>query len=144
MWWRGVQKHKLIYKRCHPVMARYMSCGVCMKVCPVQRYGMKAVMDHYVGTGQVLGKGTHMLEGYSMQGLGYFGPGELPHFSNDFFQTPHGKNEDVLFEELKDRIKAGQVPDGPQGDAVLKEFKQKVTKYVLAPERDLPDPAALG
>ncbi len=143
VWWRGVQKHKLIYKRCHPVMARYQSCGVCMKVCPVQRYGMNAVIGHYVETGQVLGKGTHMLEGYSMQGQGYFGPGELPHFSNDFFQAPHGKNEDVLFEELKDRIKAGQVPDGPQGDAVLNEFKQRVAKYVLAAEGDLVDPSAL-
>ena len=70
VWWRGVQKHKLIYKRCRPVMARYDGCAVCMKTCPVQRYGMPAVMDHYVETGQVLGKGTHLLEGILHQGDG--------------------------------------------------------------------------
>ena len=63
VWWRGVQKHKLIYRRCRPVLARYEGCAVCMKVCPIQRYGMKPVLDHYSATGQVLGKGTHLLEG---------------------------------------------------------------------------------
>ena len=46
-------------------MARYLGCGICMKVCPIQKYGMKNVMEHYAETGQVLGKGTHDLEGYS-------------------------------------------------------------------------------
>jgi len=30
------------------------------------RYGVKAVMEHYLETSQILGKGTHALEGYSM------------------------------------------------------------------------------
>ena len=71
-------------------MARYLGCGVCMKVCPIQKYGMKNVMEHYAATGQVLGKGTHDLEGYEMEGLGYFGPGELPQFDGGFFDMPHG------------------------------------------------------
>ena len=51
--WRGVEKNKLIYKRCRPVMAQYEGCAVCMKVCPIQRYGMKPVLDHYNETGQI-------------------------------------------------------------------------------------------
>ena len=26
-------------------MARYSGCGICMKVCPVQKFGMKIVME---------------------------------------------------------------------------------------------------
>ena len=137
VWWRGVEKHKLIYRRCRPVMARYEGCAVCMKVCPVQRYGLKAVMDHYVSTGSVLGKGTHLLEGYSLREMGYFGPGELPRFNNEFFQIPHGKNEDVLFEDLKDRLKAGEVADDSGGTMELREFKRKVAMYVSQPPDDM-------
>ena len=32
VWWRGVEKFKVIAKRCRPVMTRYAACGVCMKV----------------------------------------------------------------------------------------------------------------
>ena len=130
VWWRGAQKHKLIYKRCRPVLARYEGCAVCMKVCPVQRYGMKPVMDHYIATGQVLGKGTPLLEGYSIGDKGYFGPGELPHFSTEFFQIPHGKSEDLEFENLKEKIKAGEIGDDEAGDAALREFKGKVDQFV--------------
>ena len=133
IWWRGAEKHKLIRRRCHPVMARYENCGVCMKVCPIQRYGMKDVMDHYIETGQVLGKGTHLLEGYNLGEMGYFGPGELPRFNNEFFRFPHGRTEDVLFEELKEKIKEGKVPGGPEGDAILREFKGQIHKYVTRP-----------
>ena len=133
VWWRGVQKHKLIYRRCRPVIARYEGCAVCMKVCPIQRYGMKNVLGHYASTGQVLGKGTHLLEGYTMKGKGYFGPGELPIFRSEFFQFPHGKAEDMAFEDLKETIKAGELPDGAEGDEALLEFKHQVQKYVGMP-----------
>jgi len=33
VWYRGVEKNKLVFDRCRPVMARYLGCGVCMKVC---------------------------------------------------------------------------------------------------------------
>ena len=136
VWWRGVQKHKLVYDRCRPVMARYSGCGVCMKVCPVQKYGMKPVMEHYVKTGEVLGKGTHELEGYSVEGKGYFGPGELPHFNHDFFDIPHGRSEDMLFEEFKDKLNNHQIPDGPAGDEMLREFKKEVEEIVAKPVDD--------
>ena len=130
VWWRGVQKHKVIYRRCVPVMARYESCAICMKVCPIQKYGMAPVMDHYLATGQVLGKGTHNLEGYSLRDMGYYGPGELPTFHSEFFQVPRGRAEDMRFEELKDKIKEGEVPEGPEGDAVLRDFRDQVQKYL--------------
>ena len=140
VWWRGVQKHKLIYRRCRPVIARYEGCAVCMKVCPIQRYGMKNVLDHYVATGSVLGKGTHALEGYTMKGKGYFGPGELPRFNSDFFDMPHGRSEDVAFEDLKDRIKGGELPDGAEGDQALQEFRERIEKYVMMPLNFQGDP----
>ncbi len=105
VWWRGTEKHKLMYDRCRPVMAKYEGCGVCMKVCPVQRYGMKPVMMHYVETGEILGKNTDNLEGFTIEDRGgYFGPGELPKFDRDFFDIPHGRSEDWLFEQFKEKV----------------------------------------
>ena len=137
VWWRGVEKNKLVYERCRPVLVRYSGCGVCMKVCPVQKYGMKAVMEHYVETGQVLGKGTHELEGYKLDDKGYFGPGELPRFEAEFFHFPQGRSEDVLFGEFKEKLKREGIPDTPEGDEELREFKQKVKKILSKPEDDL-------
>ena len=110
VWWRGAEKNKLIYDRCRPVMARYEGCGVCMKVCPIQRYGMKPVMEYYVETGEVLGKGTHNLEGYTLRDKGYFGPGELPHFNRPFFDIPHGRPENWLFTLFKEKLAEEGVP----------------------------------
>ena len=126
VWWRGAEKNKLIYERCRPVMARYEGCAVCMKVCPVQRYGMKPVMEHYVETGEILGKGTDNLEGYALSDKGYFGPGQLPHFDREFFDIPHGRKEEWLFEEFKERLEREGVPDA---EKVL-EFAGKVKKIL--------------
>jgi hypothetical protein len=78
----------------------------------------------------VLGKGTHELEGYEMEGLGYFGPGELPRFGADFFHNPGGTAEGSLLEGLKAKIEAGQVPEGPEGDRVFQEFRTELEKAV--------------
>ncbi len=110
VWWRGAEKNKLIYDRCRPVMAKYEGCAVCMKVCPIQKFGMPAVMSHYVETGEVLGKGTDALEGYTLHDKGYFGPGELPHFDRGFFEFPHGRRENWLFEEFKKRLANEETP----------------------------------
>ncbi|MAF37687.1 MAG: hypothetical protein CL696_02200 [Chloroflexi bacterium] len=121
VWWRGIEKHKLYFKRCRPVMARYLGCGICMKVCPIQKYGMATVMTHYAETGQVLGKGTHDLEGYEIEGKGYFGPGELPVFEREFFNSmPNGDTENWAFETLKKQaVESG----GAVTDEMLAEFK---------------------
>jgi ferredoxin len=130
IWYRGVEKNKLIYKRCRPVMARYLGCGICMKVCPIQKFGLQAVMEHYIETGgEILGKGTHQLEGYTLEDKGYFGPGELPTFDPEIFDMPHGKVEDVLFEDLKLKLLSNQISEGPESDQLLREFAHKVKDY---------------
>ncbi len=134
VWWRGVEKFKIIAKRCRPVMARYAACGICMKVCPVQRYGMKSVMEHYAATGQVLGKGTHGLEGYEMHDMGYYGPGELPRFDSEFFHIPEGYADQYFLQELKDKIESGDIPEGPERDKVFDEFRAKLQEYVRGPQ----------
>ncbi len=137
IWWRGAEKNKLIYKRCRPVMARYLGCGVCIKVCPVQKYGMKAVMDHYVATGQVLGKGTHELEAYSMEGKGYFGPGQLPSFDAEFFNMPHGTAENHVLEQFKEKFQEVDDIDSSEGEALFEQFKTTlVTAFGLSPNYD--------
>ncbi len=126
VWWRGVEKNKLVYERCRPVMARYEGCAVCMKVCPVQRYGMKPVMEHYVETGEVLGKGTDNLEGFALRDKGYFGPGKLPQFDREFFEIPHGTKDEWLFEQFKHRMEEN---GGPSADEVS-EFAAKLQEIV--------------
>lgn len=126
VWWRGAEKNKLIYDRCRPVMARYDGCAVCMKVCPIQKYGAKPVMEHYVLTGEVLGKGTDNLEGYSLPGKGYFGPGELPHFDRAFFDIPHGNKEEWLFEQFKRKVAENETT--PTEDAV--QFASELQKIL--------------
>jgi ferredoxin len=127
VWYRGVEKNKLVFKRCRPVMARYEGCGICMKVCPIQRYGMKPVMEYYVETGGILGKGTDNLEGYNIDDKGYFGPGQLPSFNKEFFDMPHGRAEDWLLIEFRDKLMEtnGDAEDG-EADGMWKDFREKV------------------
>ena len=141
VWWRGAEKHKLIYKRCLPVAIRYEGCVVCMKVCPIQRYGAQAVMDHYAATGQVLGKGTDLLEGYSLRDKKYYGPGELPSFHSAFFNIPQRKADDLLFDDLKQKITAGGVPADAKGNEVLREFRDKVSTHLNIGDQRFTAPA---
>ena len=135
IWWRGTEKNKLFYKRCMPVVTRYLGCGVCMKVCPIQKYGMKNVMEHYVETGQVLGKGTHDLEGYEMEGKGYFGPGELPIFDREFFSSmPHGDASDWAFDSFKRKAVAA---GGMVSDELMAEFKQDMFEALQSENDDV-------
>jgi ferredoxin len=76
---RGVTKAKLNTKRCLPIILQTSGCSICMKVCPVQRYGLPAVVDEYERTGQILGKGTDDLEGYDWPLDGqHYGPDQTP------------------------------------------------------------------
>ncbi len=97
-----------------------------MLVCPIQRYGMKPVMEHYVETGNVLGKGTDGLEGYELRDKGYFGVGQLPHFNREFFEIPHGRKEEWLYEQFKERLEREGVP--PAEDML--EFAGAVKKVL--------------
>ena len=134
IWWRGIEKNKLYFKRCRPVMTRYTGCGVCMKVCPIQKYGMKNVMVHYAETGQVLGKGTHDLEGYELEGKGYYGPGEMPVFDRDFFKMPHGNASEWAFDTFKQKAVAA---GGVVSDELLAEFKEDMLKAIEGENDDI-------
>ena len=124
IWWRGIEKNKVYYKRCRPVMARYAGCGVCMKVCPMQKYGMVAVMQYYAETGQVLGKGTHELEGFTLPDKGYFGPGEMPVFDPKFFSDmPHGDKGHWALERFRNFIASGN----PVTRESLEKFRKELT-----------------
>jgi len=133
IWWRGLEKNKLYFKRCRPVMARYLGCGICMKTCPVQKYGMKNVMEHYAETGQVLGKGTHDLEGYTLEGKGYFGPGEMPSFDRGFFDMPHGNEYEWAFEEFKSKARAA---GGEVTEELIENFREEMSSHLAQETTD--------
>ena len=106
-------------------MAEYEGCGICMKVCPIQRYGMEPVMEHYVDTGEVLGKGSDNLEGYTLSDKGYFGPGKLPTFDRELFDMPQGRAEDWLLIEFRNKLLETNQSDADRGK-MWDDFKDKV------------------
>ena len=86
---RGVEKNKLNLARCFPVVAQVTGCSVCMKVCPVQRYGLAAVLDEYKQSGRILGKDSDELEGYNWPLDGrHYSPGVRPSLDAGFFDVP--------------------------------------------------------
>jgi epoxyqueuosine reductase len=94
---RGIWKAKIKTDRCLPAVAHAQGCAVCMKVCPVQRYGLQAVTEHLEKTGEILGKGTDELEGYTWIDGRHYGPGERPPFSREFMAP--GKELDLTRKE---------------------------------------------
>jgi ferredoxin len=87
--YRGVTKAKIKTDRCFPVTARVHGCAVCMKVCPVQRYGLAAVTDHLERTGSILGKSSDELEGYHWPVDGrYYGPASKPPVTPELLKPP--------------------------------------------------------
>jgi ferredoxin len=86
---RGVVKAKIKPERCYPVLSQTHGCAVCMKVCPVQRWGLDAVKEHFLATGQILGKGTDDLEGYRWPLDGrHYGPGDKPRITPELLNPP--------------------------------------------------------
>ncbi|GAA1517277.1 4Fe-4S dicluster domain-containing protein [Nocardioides humi] len=79
---RGVEKSSLNTKRCLPIVAQAHGCAICMKVCPVQRYGLQEVLNEFEATGEILGRGTDELEAYHwpIDGRTY-GVGQKPRMS---------------------------------------------------------------
>jgi ferredoxin len=53
-WWRGVLKRKINDTRCYPYFVEYEGCGLCMKVCPINRFGYQACMDAFNRDGSIL------------------------------------------------------------------------------------------
>ena len=88
---RGIEKAKINSARCAPVVAKAHHCAACMKVCPVQRYGLDRVLDEFEASGRILGKGTAELESYEFEGVVY-GPGERPVLRQEWFEeVPYDK-----------------------------------------------------
>lgn len=126
IWFRGVEKSKLIFKRCRPIMARYDGCGVCMKVCPIQKYGLPEVMEHYIETGEVLGKGTPNLENYELGDKGYFRVGKLPVFTSEFFDMPLGRSEEYLSRKHARDLRSVDEPE--QQEKLWSSYREAIEK----------------
>jgi hypothetical protein len=102
---RGVLKAPIKPERCFPIVAQAHGCAICMKVCPVQRYGLPRVIDHFERTGEILGKATDELEGYTWPLDGrYYGPGGTPPASAGLLNPPGWSF---------DRDRAGPLAPGP-------------------------------
>jgi epoxyqueuosine reductase len=103
---RGVVKSKLNTARCLPLVAQAGGCAICMKVCPVQRYGLDAILDHREKTGEILGLGSDELEGYDWPlDDRHYGPGETPRVGEDLVSNP-----DLTFDIKRTRPLAGTEP----------------------------------
>ena len=85
-------------------------------------------MEHYVETGDVLGKGTDNLEGYTIKDKGYFGPGDLPKFDGDFFDIPHGTREEWLFEQFKKKLASEDPPSKEDLSKFSKDVKTSLDR----------------
>jgi ferredoxin len=86
--YRGVEKAKIRMDRCFPVLAQAHSCAICTKVCPVQKYGLRPVIDEFVKSGKILGKDTDDLEGYDWLDGKHYGPGVRPKLDDAFMHPP--------------------------------------------------------
>lgn len=54
IWYRGVLKRKVDNKKCFPVFEKYDGCGICLKVCPIGRFGYDSCMAAYRKDGTIL------------------------------------------------------------------------------------------
>lgn len=87
--YRGVTKAKLNSRRCLPLVTQVEGCAICMKVCPIQRYGLAAVLDEYRRSGRILGKDTDELEGYDWPLDGrHYPPGVKPRVPIELARPP--------------------------------------------------------
>jgi ferredoxin len=71
---RGIVKAPIKPERCFPVVVHNHGCAICMKVCPIQRYGLPAVTEHLLRHDEILGKDSDELEGYVWPQDGRFYP----------------------------------------------------------------------
>ncbi len=95
-YYRGVFKAKLNTARCFPTVAQAEGCAICLKVCPIQRFGLKAVIDEWEKNKRILGKGTDELEAYTFVDGHYYRKNERPKVSTEFI-APEG----LMFDPLK-------------------------------------------
>ena len=75
------------------------------------------------------------LEGYNLEGKGYFGPGELPVFERDFFDMPHGNSDEWAFESMKG--KAAKDNDGEIPEEMLEDLKVQIQRAIQLQSGDV-------
>jgi ferredoxin len=68
VWWRGVFKRKINDTLCYPYFIKYEGCGLCLKVCPINRYGYQACMDAFNKDGTILTRDKGFLHRKSPSG----------------------------------------------------------------------------
>ena len=86
---RGVVKAKLNTKRCLPVVTQAAGCSVCMKVCPVQMYGLARRARALRADRTIKGVHTDELEGFDWPLDGrHYAPGEKPRVPQEIVQPP--------------------------------------------------------
>ena len=85
-------------------------------------------MDHYVETGEVLGKDSSNLEGYTLPDKGYFRPGRLPSFDRQFFEMPLGRAEDLLVDELGGALEGADVDGDGDKERLWVEFRERLER----------------
>ena len=98
-------------ERCLPVIGQAAGCAVCVKVCPIQRFGVEAVVAYYDETGRILGKDSDDLEGYTwLIDHRYYGVGDKPRISSDQLLHPPELEFDpkLLYEPLPEENVIGQ------------------------------------
>ena len=83
-------------------------------------------MEHYVATGEILGKGTDNLEGYELRDKGYFGPGQLPVLGRNFFDMPHGRSEDWVLLEFRDKLAETAGDASVDREQMWADFRKRV------------------
>jgi ferredoxin len=105
--YRGVDKAKVNAARCAPVLTMAHDCGICLKVCPIHRYGLAAVHEEFERSGTILGRRTDELEGYTWVDGRHYGPGERPRLGREMFEVavyepvePPHPDSATLFEPL--------------------------------------------
>ena len=56
LWWRGVKKRKINDAKCYPFFKKLEGCGICLKVCPINRFGYEDCISAFRRDGTILGK----------------------------------------------------------------------------------------
>ena len=83
-------------------------------------------MDHYLETGEILGKGSDNLEGYQLPEKGYFPPGKVPSFDRAFFDMPTGKESENALDELKKTLDNGDSLSENEKEKAWKTFQNRI------------------
>ena len=62
VWWRGVYKRKINDVKCWPYFTKFEGCGICLKVCPINRYGYEECMTAFLKDGSIPGHRNNQLD----------------------------------------------------------------------------------